>query len=350
MGIYFLRRLLLIIPTLLGVMSINFILMQLSPGGPIEREIAKIENLGHLSEAALGSNTLYKGSIGLDPEFIEEIKKLYGFDKPLLERYIQMLWNFARFDFGESFYAQSSVLSIIAQKLPVSISLGFFSTLLIYLISIPLGIAKAVRHGSKFDVISSIVIVVLNAIPAFMFGVVLIVLFCGGSYFDIFPLRSLVSDDFETLSIWGKIVDYLWHLCLPVLCISIGGLATLSMLSKNCFLEEIHKSYVVCARAKGGSELHILYGHIFRNAMLLIISGFPAVFIGAFFSGSLLIEVIFSLDGLGLLGYESVLNRDFPVVFGTLYIFTFLALVLGIITDMLYYFIDPRIHFEGKNA
>ena len=288
--------------------------------------------------------------MGLDSELIEEIKKLYGFDKSLSERYVEMLWRFVCFDFGESFYAQSSVLSIIAQKLPVSISLGVFSTLLIYLISIPLGIAKAVRNGSKFDVLSSVVIVVLNAIPAFMFAVVLVVLFCGGSYFDIFPLRGLVSENFESLSVVGKIIDYLWHLFLPVLCISIGGLATLSMLSKNCFLEEIHKSYVMSARAKGGSERHILYKHIFRNAMLLIVSGFPAVFVGAFLSGSLLIEIIFSLDGLGLLGYESVVNRDYPVVFGTLYIFTFIALVIGIISDILYCFIDPRIHFGSKNV
>ena len=347
---YIVKRLILIIPTLIGVMSINFLLMQLSPGGPVEQTIAKIENLGHLSEASTGSNALYKGSVGLEPELIEEIKKLYGFDKSLGERYVQMLWRFVCFDFGESFYAQQSVLSIIVQKLSVSISLGVFSTLLIYFISIPLGIAKAVRHGSRFDVISSIVIVVLNAIPAFMFGVVLIVLFCGGSYFELFPLRGLVSDHFENLSAWGKLKDYLWHLCLPVLCISIGGFATLSMLSKNCLLEEIHKSYVVCARAKGGSENHILYRHIFRNAMLLVVSGFPAVFVGAFFSGSLLIEIIFSLDGLGLLGYESVVNRDYPVVFGTLYIFTFIALALGIITDICYYFIDPRIHFGGKNV
>lgn len=317
---YIFKRLLLVIPTLIGVMSINFLLMQLAPGGPVEQTIAKIENLGHLSEAAVGQNTLYKGSIGLEPELIEEIKKLYGFDKSLSERYFQMLFHFACFDFGESFYSQSSVLSIIAQKLPVSISLGIFSTLIIYLISIPLGIAKAVRNGSHFDVISSVIIVVLNAIPAFMFGVVLIVLFCGGSYFDIFPLRGLVSEHFESLNMWGKIKDYLWHLFLPVLCISIGGFATLSMLSKNCFLEEIHKSYVISAKAKGGSESYILYKHIFRNAMLLIVSGFPAVFVGAFFSGSLLIEIIFSLDGLGLLGYESVINRDYPVIFGTLYI------------------------------
>lgn len=347
---YVVKRLFLIVPTLIGVMSINFILMQLSPGGPVEQTIAKMENLAHIGEASVGQNTVYKGSIGLEPELVEEIKKLYGFDKSLGERYAQMLWHFATFDFGQSFYAQKDVLTIIVEKLPVSMSLGVFSTLIIYLISIPLGIAKALHHGSHFDIASSVVIVVLNAIPAFMFGVVLIVLFCGGSYFEIFPLRGLTSDNFESLSTFGKITDYLWHLALPVLCVSIGGFATLSMLCKNCFLEEIHKSYVICARAKGGSENHILYKHIFRNATLLIVSGFPAVFVGAFFSGSLLIEIIFSLDGLGLLGYESVINRDYPVIFGTLYIFTFIALVLGIITDVMYYFIDPRIHFGGKNA
>lgn len=347
---YILKRLLLIIPTLLGVMTINFLLMQLSPGGPVEQSIARLEGLGHLSEASAGTNSIYKGSIGLDSELIEEIKKLYGFDKSLLERYLQMLFNFATFNFGESFYQKASVLDIIISKLPISISLGIFSTIIIYLISIPLGIRKAVRNGSRFDVGSSIIIVVLNAIPAFMFAVMLVVLFCGGSYFDIFPLRGLVSENFESLSTFGKIKDYLWHLCLPVLCISIGGFASLTMLSKNCFLEEINKAYVISARAKGGSEAHILYRHIFRNAMLLIISGFPAIFVGAFLSGSLLIEIIFSLDGLGLLGYESVVNRDYPIVFGTLYIFTFITLVLGIISDILYYIIDPRIHFGGKHA
>lgn len=350
MGIYLLKRFMLIIPTLLGVMSINFLLMQLAPGGPVEQTIAKMENLAHISEAAVGQNHLYKGSVGLEPELVDEIKRLYGFDKSLLERYVSMLWNFARFDLGESFYRQSSVVSIIIEKLSVSISLGFFSTLLIYLISIPLGITKAVRNGSRFDVLSSIVIVIANAIPAFMFGVVLIVFLAGGSYLDIFPLRGLVSENFDSLSLMGKIKDYLWHLCLPVLCVSLGGFATLTMLCKNCFLEEIHKAYAITAKAKGANEKQILYGHIFRNAMLLIISGFPAVFVGMFFSGSLLIEIVFSLDGLGLLGYESVVNRDYPVIFGTLYIFTFLALIVGIISDMLYTLIDPRIHFGAKNG
>lgn len=331
-------------------MSINFLLLQLAPGGPVEQSIAKMQNLSHLSEASVGQNSIYKGSIGLDSEFVEEIKKLYGFDKPLLERYFTMLKNFALFDFGQSFYQQNSVIEIILQKLPVSISLGLFSTLLIYLISIPLGIAKALRHGSRFDIASSMAIIIANAIPAFMFGVVAIVLFCGGSYFEIFPLRGLVSEDFQTLSLFGKIKDYLWHLTLPVLCITLGGLASLTMLSKNCFLEEIHKSYTLTAKAKGLNSNQILYRHIFRNAMLLIISGFPAVFVGAFFGGSLLIEILFSLDGLGLLGYESVINRDFPVIFGTLYIFTFITLVVSIVCDILYCFIDPRIHFGGNHA
>lgn len=348
MGAYIFKRLLLIIPTLLGVMTINFLLMQLAPGGPVEQTIAKLESINHLSEASVGQNRLYKGSVGLEPELIEEIKKLYGFDKSLFERYILMLKNFALFNFGDSFYRQSSVLSIIAEKLPVSISLGVFSTLLIYLISIPLGIKKALKHNSKFDISSSVVIVVANAIPAFMFGVLLIVLFCGGSYFDIFPLRGLVSDNFSQLGFIDKIKDYLWHLCLPVVCISLGGFAVLTMLCKNCFLDEIHKTYTLAAKAKGASENQVLYGHIFRNAMLLIISGFPAVFVGMFFSGSLLIEIVFSLDGIGLLGYESVVSRDYPVIFGTLYIFTLLALILGIISDVLYTIIDPRIHFGDK--
>ena len=279
-------------------------------------------------------------------ELIEEIKKLYGFDKSLGERYLQMLWNFAKFEFGESFYAQTDVLTLIIQKLPVSISLGVFSTLLIYLISIPLGIAKALHNGSKFDMISSVVIIVLNAIPAFMFGVVAIVLFCGGSYFEIFPLRGLVSENFDTLSTFGKIKDYLWHLFLPVLCISIGGFATLSMLSKNCFLEEIHKQYVRLALSKGLSQSQVLYRHIFRNAMLLVISSIPSTLLGIFLTGSLLIEIIFSLDGLGLLGYESIITRDYPVIFGSLYIFTLLGLVVVLLNDLLYRVIDPRIHFD----
>lgn len=345
---YIFKRLLLLIPTLFGILTLNFLLIQIAPGGPVERTIAQLENLNKPAESTIAQKTLYKGAVGLDPELIAHINALYGFDKPLLERYVIMLKNYVCFDFGESFYRQNKVLDIIKEKLPVSISLGVFSTLLIYLVSIPLGIAKARRHRSGFDVASSFVIIIANAIPSFLFAIFLIVLFAGGSYLDIFPLRGLVSEDFHTLSLIDKIKDYLWHLALPVFCISIGGFATLTMLTKNCFLEEIHKTYVQTARAKGASEQAILYRHIFRNAMLLIVSGFPVVFVSMFFSGSLLIEIIFSLDGLGLLGYESVVNRDYPVIFGTLYIFTFLALVVGIISDVLYMCIDPRIHFDKK--
>lgn len=343
---YIFKRLLLLIPTLLGILTLNFLLIQLAPGGPVERTIAQIENLNKPSESTVAQKNFYKGSVGLEPELIEQIKKMYGFDKPLLERYIEMIKNYICFDFGQSFYQQSDVVDIIIQKLPVSISLGVFSTIIIYFVSIPLGILKATRHGSAFDIGTSFVIVIANAIPSFLFAIFLIVLFAGGSYFDIFPLRGLVSDNFESLSPLQKVLDYLHHLVLPVFCISIGGFATLSMLCKNCFLEEIHKTYTQTARAKGANQTQVLYGHIFRNAMLLIVSGFPAVFVGMFFSGSLLIEIIFSLDGLGLLGYESVLNRDYPVIFGTLYIFTFLALIVGIISDLIYVLIDPRIHFE----
>ncbi|WP_394958475.1 microcin C ABC transporter permease YejB [uncultured Helicobacter sp.] len=345
---YISKRLLLLIPTLFGILTLNFLLIQIAPGGPVERTIAQIENLNKPTESTIAQKNFYKGAVGLDPDLIDHINKLYGFDKPLLERYLIMLKNYLCFDFGESFYRQSKVLDIIIEKLPVSISLGVFSTLIIYLVSIPLGIAKARRHGSSFDMASSFVIIVANAIPSFLFAIFLIVLFAGGSYFDIFPLRGLVSENFSTLSPFDKLKDYLWHLVLPVLCISIGGFATLTMLTKNCFLEEIHKTYVQTARVKGISEGKILYGHIFRNAMLLIVSGFPVVFVSMFFSGSLLIEIIFSLDGLGLLGYESVVNRDYPVIFGTLYIFTFLALIVGIVSDVLYMFIDPRIHFDKK--
>ncbi|MGI0405795.1 microcin C ABC transporter permease YejB [Helicobacter himalayensis] len=345
---YISKRLALLVPTLFGILILNFLLIQLSPGGPIERTIAKLERLDKPAESAIAQKSFYKGSNGLEPELIEQIQKLYGFDKPLIERFFIMVKNYALFDFGESFYRQQKVLDIIIEKLPVSISLGFFSTFIIYLISIPLGIIKAKRHGSAFDIATSFVVVIFHAIPSFLLAIFLIVLFAGGSYFDIFPLRGLVSEDFAQMSFWEKIKDYLWHLCLPVFCISIGGFATLSMLCKNCFLEEIHKTYVQTARAKGASEQQILYKHIFRNAMLLIVSGFPMVFVGMFFSGSLLIEIIFSLDGLGLLGYESVVNRDYPIIFGTLYIFTFLALIVGIISDALYVVIDPRIHFGAR--
>ncbi|PAF45000.1 microcin C ABC transporter permease YejB [Helicobacter sp. 11S02596-1] len=351
---YILKRLLLIIPTLFGIITINFFIIQMAPGGPVEQMMAKIERVGVGSEVHSGSiannagNSVYRGAQGLDSDLLESLEKLYGFDKPLWERYVLMIKNYLHFDFGQSFYRQISVIDLIKEKLPVSISLGVFSTLLIYLISIPLGIFKARHNGSKIDVASSVVIVIGNAVPAFLFAILLIVLFAGGSYWDIFPLRGLVSEDFGTLTILGKIKDYLWHITLPVICLSIGGFATLTLLVKNSFLDEMSKLYVMTARAKGASEGRIYYRHIFRNAMLLVISSFPTAFLGMFFSGSLLIEIIFSLDGLGLLGYESIVNRDYPVVFGTLYIFTLLGLIVGLISDLTYTLVDPRIDFEKR--
>ena len=353
MGRYILKRLLLLIPTLLGILTLNFFLIQAAPGGPVDQMIARLQHSdvsaterftgggGEVSQ----STEQTRGSRGIDPAIVKEIEKLYGFDKPLLERYATMLWNYLRFDFGDSFYRDISVWDLIVEKLPVSISLGIWSTLIIYLVSIPLGIAKAVRHGSRFDVWSSTAIIVGNAIPVFLFAILLVILFAGGSYWQLFPLKGLVSDGWENLSLFGKITDYFWHLALPVTALVIGGFATLTMLTKNSFLDEIHKQYVTTARAKGLTEKSILYGHVFRNAMLIIIAGFPAAFIGMFFTGSLLIEVIFSLDGLGLLGFESTIQRDYPVMFGTLYIFTLLGLLINLISDLTYTFVDPRIHF-----
>ena len=337
------------IPTLLGIMTINFFIIQLAPGGPVEQMSAKIANNFH-SESNVGSNNLlkYQGASGLDEELIEKLKELYGFDKPILTRYFIMLKNYVMFDFGESFYRQTLVTDIIKEKLPVSISLGIFSTLLVYLISIPLGIFKAIKNGSSFDSITSIIITLLYSIPAFLLALLLIVLFSGGSFFDIFPLKGLTSDNFSTLSTWGKIRDYLWHLVLPVICISVGGFASLVLLVKNSFIEQINKTYTLLAKSKGASDMRILYAHVFRNAILLIVSLFPASFVGMFFSSNLLIEIIFSLDGLGLLGYDSILSRDYPVVFGTLFIFTLIALIAGIISDVLMMIIDPRINFDKK--
>ncbi|MFL0796709.1 MAG: microcin C ABC transporter permease YejB [Cellvibrionaceae bacterium] len=364
MGAYILRRLLLMIPTLLGILLINFAIVQAAPGGPVEQMIFQLQ--GHGGDSAgmrMGSSggetittnqgstsgdSAYRGAKGLDPAIIEQIEKMYGFDKPASERFMDMLVRYVQFDFGESFFRNATVVELIKEKLPVSISLGLWSTLLIYLISIPLGIKKAVRHGSTFDVWTSSAIIVGYAIPGFLLAILLIVMFAGGSYLDWFPLRGLTSPNFEELSLLGKIGDYFWHLCLPIIAYTIGGFATLTMLTKNSFLDEINKQYVVTARAKGLTESQVLYGHVFRNAMLIIISGFPAAFISIFFTGSLLIEVIFSLDGLGLLGFESVLNRDYPVIFGTLFIFTLLGLVVKLISDLVYVLVDPRINFEGR--
>ena len=362
MSSYILRRLALMIPTLFGIMLVNFMIIQAAPGGPVEQMIAKLEGfdvnaisrIGGSSNAEIQQMSLdetgeYRGRRGLDPELIKDIEKLYGFDKPAHERFIQMIGNYLTFDFGDSFFRDAKVVDLIKEKLPVSISLGLWSTLLIYLISIPLGIRKATRHGSRFDIWSSAVITTGYAIPSFLLAILLIVLFAGGSYWNIFPLRGLVSDNFEQMSGFERIMDYAWHMVLPIICMLISGFATLTMLTKNSFLDEIHKQYVQTARAKGLTDQRVLYGHIFRNAMLLVISGFPAALIGILFTSSLLIEIIFSLDGLGLLGYEAAINRDYPVVFGSLYIFTLLGMLIKLLGDLTYMLIDPRIDFEARD-
>lgn len=354
---YILRRLLLMVPTLFGILLINFVLIQTAPGGPVERMMAQLQGLnsahglgGGNSDftAANNSSSLYRGARGLPPEVVERIQVLYGFDKPAYQRFLQMLGNYLRFDFGDSYFRGRPVLTLILEKIPVSLSLGLWSTLLIYLISIPLGIHKARHHGSRLDVVSSVAIVIAYAIPGFLFAVLLVVLFSGGSYFSWFPLRGLTSDNFASLSWWGKIIDYLWHITLPTLATVIGGFATLTLLSKNSFLDEIHKQYVITARAKGLTEQSILYRHVFRNAMLIIIAGFPAAFIAMFFTSSLLIEFIFSLDGLGLLGFDAIINRDYPVIFGSLYLFSLIGLLLKLVSDISYSWVDPRISFEAR--
>lgn len=363
---YIVRRLFLIIPTLFGIMVINFLVVQAAPGGPVERLIAEIQGVGsdplarvsgqdgdqlnQGGESAGGSqNSQYRGARGLDPEIIAEIEREFGFDKPVWERFVLMIGNYATFDFGESFFRDQPVVDIVLEKMPVSISLGLWTTLLVYLISIPLGIRKAVKDGSTFDVWTSAVVIVGYAIPGFLFAILLVVLFAGGSYLDWFPLRGLVSDNWEELSWPEKIVDYFWHLTLPVLAMVIGGFASLTMLTKNSFLEEINKHYVVTARAKGLEESRVLYGHVFRNAMLIVVAGFPSAFVSILFTGSLLIEVIFSLDGLGLLGFEAAINRDYPIMFGTLFFFTLLGLLLNLLGDLMYVVIDPRIDFEARD-
>ncbi|ENA36472.1 MULTISPECIES: microcin C ABC transporter permease YejB [Pseudomonas] len=356
---YALRRLLLIIPTLFGILLINFIIIQASPGGPVDQAMARLQGLGaggatsritgSGSESAEHGNTHYRGAQGLDEDLIKQLEKQYGFDKPATQRFWLMIKSYAQLDFGQSFFRDAKVTDLILEKLPVSISLGLWSTLILYLVSIPLGITKAIRHGSTFDVWTSSAIVIGYAIPAFLFGILLIVLFAGGSYLQWFPLRGLTSPNFEELTLGGKIVDYFWHLALPVTTLVIGGFATLTLLTKNSFLDEINKQYVITARAKGLTERRVLYGHVFRNAMLLVISGVPAALLGVFFTGSLLIEVIFSLDGLGLLSFESVMSRDYPVVFGTLFLFTLFGLVTKLISDLTYMLIDPRIDFESRD-
>ena len=356
MGAYILRRLLLVIPTLLGIMIINFALIQFVPGGPIEQIIARMQGQGDVFEAIAGGGgelvgagtSEYAGARGLPQEFIEELEREFGFDRPPLERFLGMMWDYLRFDFGESYFRDISVVDLVLEKMPVSITLGLWSTIIAYVVSIPLGIRKAVRDGTPFDTWTSGAIIVGYAIPGFLFALLLIVLFAGGSYFRIFPLRGLVSDNWEELSLIGKVLDYFWHITLPVLASTISAFATLTLLTKNSFLDEIKKQYVMTARAKGLPERRVLYGHVFRNAMLIVISGFPALFIGVFFGGSLIIETLFSLDGLGRLGYEAAVARDYPVVFGTLFTFSLIGLVVGIVTDLTYVFIDPRIDFESR--
>lgn len=369
MTAYILRRILLMVPTLLGILLVSFVVVQFAPGGPVERVIAQLtgddvsatarisgtgSEIARPGAAAPGAAdpvvSKYRGAQGLDPEFIKELERQFGFDKPAHERFLLMVWNFARFDFGKSYFRDTTVIELIIEKLPVSVSLGLWMTLITYLVSIPLGIKKAVRDGSRFDVWTSGIIVIGYAIPGFLFAILLIVLFAGGSFFSIFPLRGLTSDNFWDLPWYAQIADYFWHLTLPLLSMVLGAFATMTLLTKNSFLDEIRKQYVITARMKGLSEQRVLYGHVFRNAMLIIIAGFPGAFIGAFFTGALLIETIFSLDGLGLLGFESVLNRDYPVVFATLYIFSLVGLVVNLVSDLTYTWVDPRIDFETREA
>jgi len=371
MARYILKRLLLIIPTLWAIITVNFFIVQIAPGGPVDQAVAAMSGLGptgsmerisgegrrETGNMAPGSEdpsgkgpSSYRGARGLDPEVIDAIKKQYGFDKPLFVRYADMLKRYLLFDFGDSLFKGRSVLALIGERLPVSVSLGLWSTLIIYLVSIPLGIRKAVRHGSRFDVWTSSAIIIGNMIPTFLFAILLIVLFSGGSFLKIFPLRGLTSNGFESMTLPAKIIDYFWHITLPVLIQVIGGFAALTMLTKNSFLDEIHKQYVTTARAKGLTEKAVLRKHVFRNAMLLVIAGFPATFISMFFTGSVLVEVIFSLNGLGLLGFEATMQRDYPVMFGTLYIFTLLGLILSLISDLTYTLVDPRIDFAGRQT
>ena len=365
MGAYIVRRLLLILPTLLGILIVNFVVVQFAPGGPVERVIAELTEGGVEATARFsgaggdvsagaggggGTESTYRGAQGLDPEFIRELERQFGFDKPPLERFLIMVANYAVFDFGESYYRSIGVIDLVLEKLPVSVSLGLWTTLLAYLVSIPLGVRKAVRDGTRFDVWTSGAIIIGYAIPGFLFAVLLLIFFAGGTYMQWFPLRGLQSEGWQELSLLGKMFDYFWHLALPVLAMSISGFATLTLLTKNSFLDEIRKQYVLTARAKGLGERRVLYGHVFRNAMLIVVAGFPGAFVGIFLTGSVLIETIFSLDGIGLLGYESVVNRDYPVVFGTLYLFSLLGLLIKLISDLTYVWIDPRIDFESRET
>jgi microcin C transport system permease protein len=365
---YIIRRLLLIIPTLFGIMVLNFAIVQFAPGGPVEQTLAQIKGTAKSATSAItgGQSELigsqnqnvgssreiskYRGARGLDPELVKRIEKMYGFDKPASERFWLMIKDYATFDFGNSFFKGRPVVDLILEKLPVSVSLGLWTTLIVYLISIPLGIAKAVRDGTPFDVWTSTVIVVGTAIPGYLFAILLIVVFAGGSYLQWFPLQGLRSPDAASFPLWQQVLDYAWHLVLPTVALLVGAFAGLTMLTKNSFLDQINQQYVTTARAKGLTERRVLYGHVFRNAMLIVIAGIPGAFIGILFTGALLVEIIFSLDGLGLLGYEATLNRDYPVMFGTLYIYTLIGLLTQLINDITYMFVDPRIDFEGRAA
>jgi microcin C transport system permease protein len=385
MGAYILRRLFLVIPTLFGIMFINFFLTQFVPGGPVEQVLARLEGRGDAFEAISGGNdagqeagsgvggdqSQYIGARGLPPEFIAELETQFGFARiicdegfagtptitdpacrkemiPAWERFAIQMGNFLTFDFGESYFRSIGVLELVLEKMPVSITLGLWSTLIAYLVSIPLGIRKAVRDGSAFDSWTSGLIIVAYAIPGFLFAILLLVVFAGGSYFQWFPIRNLTSENWEDLGLWGRIVDYFWHITLPVIATTIASFATLTLLTKNSFLDEIKKQYVMTARAKGLAERRVLYGHVFRNAMLIVIAGFPALFVGVFFGGSIIIETVFSLDGLGRLGFEAAVNRDYPVIFGTLYVFGLLGLLVGILSDLMYVWVDPRIDFGRR--
>ena len=369
MGAYILRRILLMVPTLFGIMLLTFVIAQFAPGGPVEQAIARMQNQTVSATQAISgsnegdfagqnvvkssdsaSNRGYRGSAGLRPEIIERIERQFGFDKPPVERFFTMMWNYLRFDFGQSYFRDISVIDLIKEKLPVSITLGLWMTLLGYGISIPLGIRKAVKDGTPFDVWTSVVVIVGYSIPSFLLAVLLIVLFAGGSFWNIFPIRGIVSENWASLPWYQQILDYLWHIILPITSLAVGAFATSTLLVKNSFLDEIRKQYVITARAKGLTERSVLYGHVFRNAMLLVIASFPAAFVGAFFGGSLLIESIFSLDGIGLLGYVSVLNRDYSVVFATLYITSLLGLIINLLSDLMYMWIDPRIDFESREV
>ena len=356
MGAYLLRRLLLVIPTLFGIITINFAVVQFAPGGPVEQMLAELRGqtqtmsriTGGGSDIISTDSSGYRGRRGLDPQTVAQIQHMFGFDKPPLTRYLQMIGSYLRFDFGRSFFRNDTVLHLVIEKMPVSVSIGLWSTLLIYLVSIPLGITKAVRDGSRFDVATSAAVLIGYAIPGFLFAILLIVLFAGGSFVNWFPLRGLTTEGSSTWPWPQRVADYAWHMVLPTVALVAGGFASLTILTKNCFLDEIGKQYVLTARAKGAGEQRVLYGHVFRNAMLLIVAGFPAAFIGILFSSALLVEIVFSLDGLGLLGFDSAIRRDYPVMFGTLYMFTLLGLVLQIVGDLMYTLVDPRIDFERR--